>query len=171
VPQPFRLFVTVTGETGIQGRISIQPNSTLLDVIALAGGLTARASDTVYILRKDASGAIQRTAVHLDMREVVSSGSASSPALQTLQGGDTIVVPKGTFTIVGNISNRGEYRVETGMMVFQAIARAGGVTATGSERRITIRRVRPDGKIVDIKAKKDTRIEPDDLITVGERWF
>lgn len=171
IAQAFRQFVTVMGEVGTQGRYPIQAHSTVLDVIALAGGVSAKGADSVYILRKDAAGVLQRTEVKLDMRDIVTAGNASAAALQVLQGGDSILVPKGTFTITGNVTTPGEYRVESGMLLFQAIARAGGVTPLGSDRRVEIRRLGPNDKYVDIKGKKDTRIEAGDVIKVKERVF
>jgi polysaccharide export outer membrane protein len=91
--------------------------------------------------------------------------------MMPLQGGDSIVVPKATFTIIGQVSAPGEYRIENGMMLFQAIARAGGISALGSLSRIEIRRKGPNDKFVDMKGKKDTRIEAGDVIRVKERLF
>jgi polysaccharide export outer membrane protein len=57
------------------------------------------------------------------------------------------------------------------MTVVQAIARAGGVTARGSERRVDIKRLLPDGKYVTVKAKLNDLVKPDDVIHVKESIF
>jgi polysaccharide export outer membrane protein len=80
-------------------------------------------------------------------------------------------VPKATFSITGEVRSPGEYRIEGEMLLFQAIARAGGLTPLGSALRTEIRRRGPDDKFVDIKGKSDTRIEPGDVIKVKERLF
>jgi polysaccharide export outer membrane protein len=163
--------VTVMGEVAKPGRYAIEPSSTVLDAIALAGGITGKGADFAYILRADPSGALKQTQVQTDMGQIVASPEARSAAMQVLQAGDSIIVPKATFTITGEVASRGEYRIEAGMLLFQAIARAGGLTALGSASRVDIRRLGPDGQYVDIKAKKNTRIEPGDVITVKQRIF
>jgi len=161
--------VSVVGEVRNPGRYPIESNTTVLDLIALAGGLTDKGSDTVYILREDTSGKLQRLLV--DTRGFIASGDTGPVSLQVVHGGDSIVVPKATFFINGQVVQPGEYRIESGMTLFRAIARAGGVTPLGSASRVAIRRTGADGKVMDIKGKKDMRIEPGDVIEVKERLF
>jgi polysaccharide export outer membrane protein len=163
--------VTVMGEVARPGRYAIEPSSTVLDAIALAGGITPKGADSAYILRADSSGAMKQTQVQTDMAQIVASPDARLAAMQPLQAGDSIIVPKATFTITGQVALPGEYRIETGMMLFQAIARAGGLTALGSASRVEIRRRGRDDKFVDMKGEKETRIEPGDVIKVKERIF
>jgi polysaccharide biosynthesis/export protein len=164
-------LVTVIGEVASPGRYEIGPDQTVLDVIALAGGISEKGSDTLYILRTNAAGKSERLYVQLDLAQIASDRDSQPDIMQVLQAGDSIVVPKATFTITGQVSTPGEYRIESGMMLFQAIARAGGVTPLGSASRVEIARRGPDDKFVDIKGRRDTRIEPGDVIKVKERIF
>jgi len=168
--ESYRAHVTVNGEVATPGRYDTGPGFTVLDAIALAGGVTEKGSDTAYVLRPDASGSLQRIAVNIDMRQIVGSASSGAATL-VLQGGDSIVVPKATFTITGQVNLPGEYRIERGMVLFQAIAAAGGVTPLGSASRVEIRRRSSDDKFKELKARKDTLIEPGDVINVKERLF
>jgi polysaccharide export outer membrane protein len=160
--------VSVNGEVVRPGRYVIESDSTVLDLIALAGGITQKGSDIVYILRRDESGVQQRVPVDISGMLMASPDATSVP---TLRGGDSIIVPKATFSITGEVRSPGEYRIEGEMLLFQAIARAGGLTPLGSALRTEIRRRGPDDKFVDIKGKSDTRIEPGDVIKVKERLF
>jgi polysaccharide biosynthesis/export protein len=169
VVQSLSQRVSVLGEVTSPGRYPINSNSTVLDLIAVAGGVTAKGSDRIYVLRADASGALQRLPV--DLRRVVASQDASLGAIQTLRGGDSILVPKGTFFISGQVTTPGEYRIEGDMMLFEAIARAGGVTPLGSASRVEVRRRAPGDKVIEVKANKNLRIEPGDVIKVKERLF
>jgi polysaccharide export outer membrane protein len=63
------------------------------------------------------------------------------------------------------------YRLEPGMTVIQAVARAGGITVRGSDRRIEIKRPAKDGKYEIIHAKPDDVIAADDVIRVKESIF
>lgn len=170
VVKQFHQHVTVVGEVSKPGRYEIEPKSTVMDAVALAGGITEKGSDTIYILRNDAAGVQQKIPVRVDVDQLVTSQAGAS-GLQGVQGGDSIVVPKATFTIIGQVMSPGEYRIPTGMMLFQAVARAGGVTQLGSTSRIEIRRRAPDGKFLNIKGKTNMLIEPGDVITVKERFF
>jgi polysaccharide export outer membrane protein len=160
--------VSVLGEVRNPGRYPIESNTTVLDLIALAGGITEKGSDIVHILRPDGTGTKQ---LSVNTRTFLSSREPGSAPTETLQGGDSIVVPKGTFFINGQVAQPGEYRIEGEMVLFEAIARAGGVTALGSASRVEIRRRAPDGKFLDLKGKKNMRIEPGDVIKVKERLF
>lgn len=161
--------VSVLGEVSNPGRYLIESATTVLDLIALAGGITERGSELVYILRPDESGVLQRLPV--DMRRIVAVRDDSLAPIFTLRGGDSIIVPKGTFFINGQVTAPGEYRIEGDMTLYEAIARAGGVTPLGSASRVEVRRRGTDDRIVDIKGRKDMRIEPGDVIRVKERLF
>jgi polysaccharide export outer membrane protein len=160
--------VVVLGEVKTPGRYAVEPNSSIMDLLAQAGGLTDKAADTGYVLRTDAAGNVTRTPV--DLRGMV-AGSGPVTSLD-LRGGDSLLVPRAEqFYIYGEVTTPSMYRLEPGMTVIQAIARAGGITARGSERRIEIKRPTKDGKYVVIHAKADDHVEPDDVIRVKESIF
>jgi len=161
--------VSVLGEVANPGRYAIDPSTTVLDVIALAGGVTDKGSDIVELLRPDDAGTLQRTII--DLRGQAAAHNAKPGSVQNLRGGDSINVPKRTFFITGEVRNPSEYRIEGDMVLEEALVRAGGVTPMGSANRIELRRRGPDGKYHDIKAKKSTRIEAGDMIKVKERLF
>lgn len=161
--------VSVLGEVKNPGSYPIQANSTVFDLVALAGGISEKGSDVVYIQRADQAGVMKRLPV--DMRRITASPDAGLSATTIVQRGDTIVVPKGTFFVTGQVVKPGEYRIEGDMMLFEAIARAGGVTPLGSTSRVEIRRRGPNDQIVEVKNKKNLRIQPGDVINVKERLF
>jgi len=57
------------------------------------------------------------------------------------------------------------------MTVMQAIAAGGGVTPRGSDRRLKMRRVGPDGKLVERDASLKDTVKADDVIFVKEALF
>jgi polysaccharide export outer membrane protein len=57
------------------------------------------------------------------------------------------------------------------MTVIQALARAGGVTPRGSERRVDVKRHAKDGKLVTQHARLDEPVQADDVILVKESIF
>ena len=162
--------VSVLGEVHNPGRYPVESNTTVLDLLAQAGGATEKGADVIYILHPDHSGALQRQPVNL--KGVTDSHDAAPAVLQTVQGGDTIFVPAAEqFYIAGEVHSPAMYRLESGMTVVQAIARAGGVTDRGSASRVQIKRRGPKGDYIVISGKPGEKIQPDDVITVKERIF
>jgi polysaccharide biosynthesis/export protein len=160
--------VSVLGQVGKPGVYPIESNTTIFDLLAMAGGALETGSDEIFLLRKDAGGTLQRYPINL---KGLDNAKNAIPA-QPLRCGDSILVPKAEqFYIYGEITSPKKYRVEPGMTVVQAIAVAGGVTVRGSERRVDIKRLVADGKYVTVKAKLNDLVKPDDVIHVKESIF
>jgi polysaccharide export outer membrane protein len=160
--------VSVLGEIKDPGRYPIEPNTTVFDLLAQAGGVTAFSSDIIYILRPDASGKVNRYPINLKGF----SDQKNALPTQTLQAGDSVYVPRAEqFYIYGEVAAPNMYRIEPGMTVIQAIARAGGITPRGSEHRIEIKRSGKDGKYVITHAKPGDLVQSDDVIRVKESIF
>lgn len=168
VLQSHSQLVSVLGEVRTPGRYTIDPNTTVIEVLAEAGGETENGANFVYVLRPDAQGNVHRYRV--DLRGIGDATGQLSEA--TLQAGDSLFVPRAVqFYIYGEVERPGEYRLEPGMTVIEAVARAGGITAKGSTRRFEIRRTDQDGRTVSVSAKPDDLVEPDDNIRVKESLF
>jgi polysaccharide export outer membrane protein len=160
--------VSVLGEVGNPGRYPVESNTTILDLLALAGGTKDTGAGTVFLLHPAPDGTITRTEIHL---ADLFANKNSTPA-QTLQGGDSIYVPKAAqFYIFGEVNAPSMYRIESGMTILQAIARAGGVTLRGSRNRFEVRRKDANGIEHEVKAKLTDLVQPDDIIRVKESIF
>lgn len=159
--------VSVLGQVGKPGLYPIESNTTIFDLLAMAGGALDTSSEEIFLLRTDASGTLQRYPINL---KGLDSSKNAIPD-QALRGGDSILVPRAEqFYIYGEVTSPNKYRVEPDMTVIQAIARAGGVTSRGSERRVDIKRL-VDGKYVNVKAKLNDAVKADDVIHVKESIF
>jgi polysaccharide export outer membrane protein len=160
--------VSVLGEVGTPGRYPIDPNTTVFDLLAQAGGITQFGADQGYVTRRDAQGNATRYPV--DLRQpVTKAGRAQS---FTLQGGDELFVPHyDQFYIYGEVTTPNMYQLQPGMTVIQAIARAGGITPRGSEHRVQIKRTRSDGTFTIVRAKPNDLVQPNDVVYVKESIF
>jgi polysaccharide export outer membrane protein len=168
VTQSRSQLVSVLGEVQTAGRYVITPRTTVVDLLAQAGGVKDTAAEVGYLLRPSASGRVDRIAVSLNG---VSTAQGAVPN-QTLMGGDSLVVPRAEhFFVYGEVATPGMYRLEPNMSVMQAIARAGGVTARGSERRIQVKRQGKDGQIKVFKPKPVDPVQAEDIIQVKESIF
>jgi polysaccharide export outer membrane protein len=162
--------VSVLGEVRSPGRYPMESNTTVLDLIAQAGGATEKGADIAYILRPDGAGSLQRLPVSL--KGLDAQEGAAPAILQTLRGGDSIYVPAAAqYYIAGEVRTPATYRLDAGLTVLQAIARAGGISERGSTSRVTIKRRGPKGDYVVVAGKPTEKIQPDDVITVKERIF
>lgn len=162
--------VSVLGEVRNSGIFPIQSNSTLLQLLAQAGGETDQGADTIFVLRPGADGAMHRLAVNL--QGLAETGSTPEAAEFTMKGGDQVYVPRAAQVFVtGEVRAPGRFRIDPGMTVLEALARAGGVTNMGSTRRINIKREQPDGRYSEISGQLTDKVQANDVITVRERIF
>lgn len=160
--------VSVLGQVGTPGRYAIESNTSIIDLLAQAGGVTETGSETVYLLRADPQGREVRYPINI---KELTDGMKALPT-QGLRGGDSIFVPRAEqFYIYGEVNQPGKFRIESGMTVIQAIARAGGISIRGSQRRVEIKRHAADGNYVTSKAKPNDPVQADDVIRVKESIF
>jgi polysaccharide export outer membrane protein len=57
------------------------------------------------------------------------------------------------------------------MVVMHALSLGGGLTPRGTDRGLKINRRTPDGSVRKLDAKLTDRVQPDDVIYVGESLF
>jgi polysaccharide biosynthesis/export protein len=168
VTQSLSQRVSVLGEVKLPGRYPIDAKTSIIDLLAQAGGQTEFASNTLYVLRTDAAGAVKRYPVNL--KDLM--GPAASTPTQLLRAGDSVFVPRAEqFFILGEVQKPAMYKLEPNLTVLQAISLAGGVTAKGSDRRVEIKRAGKDGQQLVIKPKPNDLVQPDDVIRVKESIF
>ncbi len=166
--QSVNQLVAVLGEVRQPGRYQVAANTTIFQLLAQAGGATANSADVIYLIRADASGNQTRTPIVL---KGYTDATAVLPT-QRFKGGDSIFVPRADqFYIYGEVQQPNEYRLEPGMSVVQAIARAGGLTTRGSDRRVDIKRKGTDGRETTFRAKQTDLVQPSDVIHVKESIF
>jgi polysaccharide export outer membrane protein len=171
--------IYVLGEVRNPAKYNIEGQTTLLEVIAQAGSFTPNAAQTLNILRYkeglagvaagspvvpgDPRGAEILRVTQEDLRE----GRLAANII--LQDGDTIFVPTAEkFYVMGFVKQPGQFVLQPGMTVRQAISVAGGLTERGSDRRIKIIR-KVKNKDVEIDANMSDLVRPNDTIRVPQR--
>lgn len=171
--------IFIAGEVRTPGKYPLQGDNTLLEVLALAGSITANASNEVVVVRP-------RTPEARNMPTLPDAGEAAEVIRIDLQGieqgrmagnihlqdGDTIFVPRAEkFYISGHVRTPGAYPYAKGMTIEQAIAVAGGLTDRGSNRRIKVRRETKPGSgiYIDVSVKLNDPVKPNDTIVIPQR--
>lgn len=159
--------VAVLGHVNRPGRYPVEGKRSVLDLLAMAGGMSAEGGDAISLVR-NRKGAVTRETI--DIVQMVRSGQLDQN--MEVAGGDVIYVERAPrFYIVGEVQRPGAFKVERSMTVLQALSAGGGLTARGTDRGIRITRKDASGKPTIINAKHDDIVQVDDVITVKESWF
>jgi len=158
--------VMVIGEVRQPGKIPMTGSSmTLLEALVAAGSATVQASNEIIVRHKAVDGKegedvrVNRKELELGRNDI------------QLRDGDIINVPSAQhFYMEGYVRTPGYYVLDPGMTVQQAIALSGGLTDRGSDRRLSVTRV-IKGKATEIPIKLEDKVQPNDTIHVGARFF
>ena len=160
----------IMGQVNKPGIYALSGNTTFLELLSKAGGLTKEAGDKAIIKRKIVSPVKQESIITIDLKKLLEEGDTSSDVL--LMDSDNVYVAKaGVFYITGEVRKPDAYKCEEGTTVIKAATMAGGFTDKASQRRIKIiRKVQGKEKIIE-KAEMDEPVLPDDIIVVPESFF
>jgi polysaccharide export outer membrane protein len=154
--------VTVLGAVSAPGLVPLDRTYHLSEIVARVGGRAGPGADNIILTHTDGSSKTYKLA------ELATGGGDKDPVVAN---GDKIYIPAAenqVFYVTGQVKSPGSYPVVEGMTVRIALARAGGLTDDGSEKKVTVKR-----KGVDLKGVKldVTTLEPGDIVNVGERLF
>jgi len=159
------------GQVNRPGVYMLSGNTTFLELLSLAGGLSREAGNTATIKRKTSSdGSRNEGVITIDLKKLLEQGDTSLDL--PLMEGDTVYVAKaGVFYLTGEIKTPAAYKFEEGLTLIKAVTMAGGFTDKASPGRIRIiRKIDNKEKVVQ-NAKMDEPVLPDDIIIVPESFF
>ncbi|HHN65343.1 MAG TPA: periplasmic polysaccharide biosynthesis/export protein [Nitrospirae bacterium] len=158
---------TIMGEVNNPGLYQLEGDTTFLELVSKAGGLTKDAGDRAIIKRKTPTG---NRVITIDLRKLIEEGDTSIDI--SIQDGDSIFISKaGLFYVTGEVKKPDAYRYEEGTTVIKAITMAGGFTDKASTSRVKIIRKKDNKEVVLEKVNMDEPIMPDDVIVVPESFF
>lgn len=159
--------VAVLGMVAKPGQFVIERETTVVDMIAKAGGLNPEAHDVVTVIKvRDGKSVVAQ----VDVVAMLQSGDLKGNS--RVGSGDVIFVPRAdVFYIYGEVQRPGRYRLERNMTVMQALAVGGGVTPKGTERNVRVHRQNAQGDTSSAGAKPTERLRGDDVIYVESSLF
>lgn len=163
--------VTTLGEFTKPGLVELRGNSTLMEVISNAGGITVNASDTLIIKRTilKPGGPGEDLTIIVDLNRLLEKGDISTNIM--VKDGDSIYIPRAAFIYVsGEVKTPGAYKVTKGLTVLRSITLAGGFTQKASKNSTAIVRKSGNGEF-SIEARMEDLVMPDDIIVVPESFF
>ena len=161
-------LVSVIGDVNKSGRYSIEAaGGHVSGMLASAGGIAPTGGEVVTVSGERNGKPFRR---EVDIVKMSSSGNAGDDI--ELEGGDTLYVRKAPlFYIYGQVQKPGQYPLESGMTVMQALATGGGVTGKGTQRGIVRHRRDATGKVKEESVNLDDDVQDKDVIYVKESLF
>lgn len=159
--------ISVLGYVSKPGRYSLNSDSSIVDLIAMAGGINDM-GDNKAVITRTVDGKPQKQ--ELDLRVYLEADKNIEPF--KMQQGDVVYVPKAPiFYIYGEVQKPGSYPIEPEISVVKALSIGGGLTLRGTENGIVIKRKTQSGALEEIDAELGDTVLENDVIYVGERWF
>ncbi len=159
--------VSVLGQIKAPGIYVLKSKTTLVDMIAMAGGLAELGDNRVIITRLINGKPVK---LEVDLRAALESPEHSEKVF--IERGDVIYIPKApVFYIYGEVQHSGSFRLEPNMTVAQALSLGGGLTPRGTLNGIVIERRDANNVSKTIDVELSDNILKDDVIVVDERLF
>ncbi len=166
--------VTLVGQFEKPGAYDYLSKQRLLDVMALAGGLSDKAGRTIQIRRSNSKPGEPNIFV-VDLDQLIKEGRSELNI--EIIGGDTIFVPEaGNFFVDGAVRRPGSYPLRNKMLLREALLAAGGIAPYGKESLALIRLDKDKGpKIIKLNLNdpKHQEIEVQDrdvIIVESSSW-
>lgn len=160
--------VSVLGQVVKPGRYPIeQVGIKVSEMVAIAGGVVPGGADVVTLVGTRKGQPFKRD---IDLPQILQAGKADLD--EVLANGDVVYVDRAPiYYIYGEVQRPGQFRLERGMTLMQAIAQAGGVSARGTERGIRINRRNEAGELKVVQPKMDDLVQRDDVVYIRESLF
>lgn len=152
-------YVTVLGNVTTPGLVPVDRAYRLSEIIARVGGI--KESGATYVVLRPRAGGERRITISTLATGDLNDDPYVSP-------GDKIYSPPADLIYVsGQVKGGGAFALLPDMTVRMALSRAGGLTNSGSDKRVTI--TRKGQKLQHVSL--DSKVEPGDVLVVGERLF
>ncbi|GAB6060087.1 SLBB domain-containing protein [Desulfonatronum parangueonense] len=168
----------VLGRVANPGAVHFHGPGTVLEALALAGGLPADTQKSFLSRCMIVRG--NEMVVWIDLRELLENGNMALNA--RLQNGDVIYIPQSEDSVayvMGQVFTPGVLLLRSEMTVLDALMNAGGVTANADPEQIFLVRTQQEGGVVeqiDLTAfvmhgdlRKNFVLREGDILFVGER--
>jgi polysaccharide export outer membrane protein len=160
--------ISVLGQVGKPGRYPIETvGSKVSEMVATAGGVVQGGADVVTLVGTRNGRSIK---LDIDMPAILQSGKSELDI--QVENGDIIYVDRAPSAyIYGEVQHPGQFRVERGMTLMQALAQGGGLTPKGTQRGIKVHRRDANGVVSVLDIDLNDPVVRDDVIYVKESLF
>jgi polysaccharide biosynthesis/export protein len=182
----YRQRVSVMGAVQKAGVFELNGPRTVIDMLALAGGVSDKAGNQVHVYRQVDSGGRQSFVIDLmvlaNTAGLIVDEKNAAMVNMAVQAGDVVNVPQvGMFFVDGAVLRPGSYPLGRQYTLSQALATAGGVNMELADYSgVSIYRRRGPDKVENIPvdldkvmalSAPDPPVQPDDVIVVPMSGF
>ena len=160
--------ISVLGQVGKPGRYPIETvGAKVSEMVATAGGVVPGGADVVTLVGTRNGRPIK---LDIDLPAIMQSGKNELD--MTVENGDIIYADRApTAYIYGEVQRPGQFKLERGMTLMQALAQGGGLTARGTQRGIKVHRRDASGAVTITELDLNDPVGRDDVIYVKESLF
>lgn len=180
--------ILILGEVGSPGEYKLKGDTTLLEALTLAGGISSGGKIRVIVARLSSekegrSGKITpQLPLTIDLENLLKKGDWKDNI--TLRSGDVVyvtLVEGKQVHILGEVKRPGSYKLSPGMTVLEAVLKAGGFTEMAATKKVRVIR-ESEGKrkilYIDMNAiikgggrGKDISLAPGDIVYVPTSFW
>lgn len=182
------LQYSISGAVKLPGKYEMKSVTTVMELIAKAGGVSSDRGNVAYILRdkkNKAGDSVTNDPIKIDLVRLLDGGDMSLN--QKLKSGDSVYIPRAKglkqsdskVYVAGKVKNPGLHDFQPGLTALSVCIMAGGFDKFAAPNRATIVRMEGDkqkvikvnlehvveGKIADIPLK------PGDRLHIPESWL
>jgi polysaccharide export outer membrane protein len=160
--------ISVLGQVGKPGRYPIETvGAKVSEMVATAGGVVPGGADIVTLVGTRNGRPIK---LDIDLPAIMQSGKNELD--MPVENGDIIYADRApTAYIYGEVQRPGQFKLERGMTLMQALAQAGGLTPRGTQRGIKVHRRDASGAVSISELDLNDPVGRDDVIYVKESLF
>lgn len=156
-------LVSVLGEVNQPGRYPLSGDTSLVAILASAGGISANGGTQVMLIRDGQSQ-------EYDLRNLGQAGQGINQVV--VHPGDRVFVPRQKMIYVyGEVLRPGSYPLSDKMTVMKAIAVAGGFNGKADKGDIELQRPSAKGGIDSQEADLAALLQAEDVVYVNESLF
>lgn len=160
--------ISILGQVGKPGRYPIEAVGTKVsEMIAVAGGVVPGGADVVTLVGTRNGRPIK---LEIDVPAILQSGKTELDLV--VENGDIIYADKAPSAyIYGEVQRPGQFKIERGMTLMQALAVNGGVSARGTQRGMKVHRRDAQGTVTVSDIGLNDPVQRDDVIYIKESLF
>lgn len=159
--------VQVLGAVPKPGMYYLRGETTLLELLALAGGVNRSGVGELRVTHSDSAVAVSV----VSYEALIGRGEGNL----TVAGGDVVFVPESHVTVMGQVQKPGDVAFREDLTVSAAIAAAGGALGTANLGRVYIlrgdQRIRVDVRKALAGKVEDPEVQAGDRIVVRQSVF
>jgi len=179
------LQFSISGAVKNPGNYSMTASTTIMDLIAKAGGVTPERGTVAYLMRKDDERGDKAEPEKINLQKLLDEGDMTLNA--RLESGDSVYIPlaKGLNTseskvyVSGEVKKPAPVEYQPGLTALAACIEAGGFTQYAAPNRATlVRTENGQQKIIKIDLEKVTKgtiqdvpLKPGDRLDIPESWL